>query len=253
MNAKSCLLAAAVLVLAAGAQAQRMDLNQVPPAVRARIDASREKGAPKNIVRHTENGRAVYDVEFERNNAPNPRMRFAEDGTVLDDIPPLVGMEEGWMLSKAYPDGAPMRSTIRLADLPGPVRETAQREAKGREIVDIDQERWDNRAVYEIEFGERGRNPQIHVAEDGTVVQDKRPRQGLKTLFLGTQIQDTPPAVQETIRRLTEDREIIDIDKRGTKERPIYRVTARRSGVSYEVLNIAEDGKVISGLPPARG
>jgi hypothetical protein len=163
-------------------------------------------------------------------------------------------MEEGWVRTSGFADAtSAVRSTTKLDDLPAPARETARREAGGREIVDIDRERWDDRTVYEIEFGEPGRNPQIHVAEDGALVRDERPRQGVKSLFLGTQVQETPPAVQETIRRLTEDREIMDIDKRGTPERPIYRVMARRNGVSYEVLHITEDGKVVSGIPPARG
>lgn len=259
MQAKLTLILALGLAFAPAVFGQRMELSQVPTAVRTGIESARDMGAPKSIVRHTQGDRTFYEVEFERNNAPNPRVRFAEDGTMLSHLPAMSGMEEGWMLAPAYTDGpnAFLRSTLKLTDLPEAVQATARREAEGREIADIDQERWDGRTVYEIEFGQRGRNSQIHVAEDGTVVRDERAGRSLKSIFLGTQVQDTPPAVQETIRRLTGDREIMDIDVRGTRERPVYRVTARRNGVSYEVLHIAGDGKVLSGglggVAPDRG
>ena len=37
----------------------------------------------KEIVRRTIGRRAVYDVELDKNNAPNPRLYIAEDGTIV--------------------------------------------------------------------------------------------------------------------------------------------------------------------------
>jgi hypothetical protein len=160
------------------------------------------------------------------------------------------------------PDGVPIiapeyadmnelyRSRLKLEDLPAAAQETVRREAGGRDIADIDEERWNERRVYEVEFRQSGRNPQIHVAEDGTIVREERNRATLKTLFLGTQLTDTPPAVQETVRRVAGDRPILDIDKRGSPGDVVYRIVVR-SGSGREVLHIGEDGKVMQDRGPA--
>lgn len=108
---------------------------------------------------------------------------------------------------------------------------------------------------YELEFKEAGRNSRIHVAEDGTLVRDERPRRSLKSLFLGLQVEDTPAAVQQTIRRLAGDREIIDIDRKGTKAEPVYRVEIKGPQGTQEV-HVDHDGKIVYDsrtAPRARG
>jgi hypothetical protein len=81
--------------------------------------------------------------------------------------------------------------------VPHAVQQTARSEAKGREIADIDHEMWNGRPVYEIEYKERGLNSRIYVADDGIVVRDERPARSLKSLYMGTQIENTPAAVQD--------------------------------------------------------
>lgn len=257
MNAKFYLAVAALGWTVAGHAQERLELSQVPAPVREAVSATRDRGTVKEIVRRTEQGRTIYEVEFERNNAPNPRLRFAEDGTpVRDPASTETGSEGVWLIASEYPEGLGLPpSALKLEDLPAPVQETARREADGRKIADIDQESWEGKTVYEVEFSQRGRNSQVHIAEDGTLLRDERERSALKSRFFGLQIDDTPPAVQETIRRVAGDREIIDIDRRGTKERPVYRVVARRNGISYEILHVGMDGKVLfnNGSGSSRG
>src|SRR5687768_11173154 len=77
MNAKIVLL---VAVLAGGSQAlaadERVTLAQTPPAVQAAIKAAQIPNPIKEITRRTRDGRTTYEVEFERNNAPNPHLRI---------------------------------------------------------------------------------------------------------------------------------------------------------------------------------
>src|SRR6185503_19311338 len=101
----------------------------------------------------------------------------------------------------------------QLEETPVAVQETIKREAAGSEIADIDKEHRDGRVVYEVEFKQRGKNSEIHIAEDGTILRDSRKdtalgapgksesgtennsKLGVKTLS----IKDVPEAVQKQI------------------------------------------------------
>jgi len=172
-----------------------------------------------------------------------------------------VALLTGLSLSAAAADYVPLfprTPTMQLTDVPQAVQKTIQQHAAGRQIADIDKETWDNRTVYEVEFSQAGRNAQIHVAEDGTVVKDERrggllgTREGTGTetgrgffgLFLGTQLEDTPAAVQETIRREAKGNQIADIDKEIRTGSPVYEVEIRQPGGNYE-LHIAENGSIL--------
>lgn len=259
MNAKRVfLIAATMAALSARAADERVNASALPPAVQKTLETWRSQGPVKQIVRRTVDGRTVYDVEIEKNNAPNPRVRIAEDGTLMRNPAASVSITGDGIpiVTDEYGSGAtPLYPKLKLADLPAAVQETARRESKGREIADIDHETWNGRSVYEVEFAQRGVNTRVYVADDGTLIRDERPRRSVKSLFMGTQLEDLPTAVQETIRRVAGDREIADIDKKGTGQEPIYRVEIKDTQGTQE-LRIAQDGKVIydSRAPkPARG
>jgi uncharacterized membrane protein YkoI len=103
--------------------------------------------------------------------------------------------------------------------------------------------------VYEVEFEQEGPNAQIHIGEDGSLVKGERPREGVGTslfgFYLGTQLEDTPAAVQETIRREANGRQIVDIDKELRTGAPVYEVHIKEPAGSFE-LHIAESGTVLS-------
>jgi uncharacterized membrane protein YkoI len=250
MNAKrTFLLGVAIAALASvtrGAD-ERVDVTQLPAAVQNTLNAASERGPVKKAERRVVGGRVVYDIEIERNNAPNPRLRISEDGELLREaIGPLITSLDGVPISTSE-FGAPALPTepkLTLAELPSAVQETARREAKGREVVDIDRETWKGQAVYEIEFKQSGLNARVHVADDGTVVREERERRSLKSLFMGMQLDDAPPAVQQTVRRIAGDREIVDIDRKGPRTAPFYRVEIKDER-NVQELRIAEDGRII--------
>ena len=248
MNAKLTLwLMTMGLALTAHGQ-ERVDVRDLPAEVQQTIESRRDDGMVKQVTRRSLDGRTVYDVEIEKNNALNPRLRIAEDGTVLRgaaagagstiDGAPLVTDEFGGVI-------VPMEPRLKLPDLPDAVRQTARAEAKGREIVDIDRETWKGQAVYEIEFKERGLNSRVYISDDGKVVRDvQRQVHTLRSLFLGTQLLDTPAAVQETVQRIANDRDVVDIDRKGVGDQTVYRIEIREGSNRHE-LRIAADGKVI--------
>lgn len=259
MKAKFWTIAALCTTLSGSLQAQqsrvqRVTTNELPAAVQRALSES-SKGEPiKTINRRVIDGRTVYDVELERDNALNPRFRITEDGVVIAGTgQPVLDATAAPVTSfdgVAVPSFDPM---IPVETLPPAVRETIKREAAGRQIADIDRETWQGRTVYEVEFKAVGRNPQIHITEDGTIVKAEQPRGELGTtirsLFMGTQLEDTPPAVQETIRREARDRSIRDIDVERRTGQRIYEVEID-DGRNVFQIHVAEDGRILHNTRP---
>jgi uncharacterized membrane protein YkoI len=251
MNAKrTCRVGVAIAALAAaltfGAE-ERVELSQLPTAVQNTLKTATTNGPIRKIERKVVAGRVVYDVEFERNNLPNPRVRIADNGELLrESVGPLITSLDGVPVASTEFDAPVLPATpkLNLSDLPAPVQATAKREANGRVIADIDRETWRGQPVYEIEFKQRGFNARTYIDEHGTVVRSEPGSHNLKTLFMGMQLDDTPAPVQATIRRVAGDREITDIDRKGPATARFYRVELKDERTTQE-LRIAEDGRIL--------
>lgn len=221
---------------------ERLSLEQLPPAVQRTLHASHYGSSVKEATRRQTDGRAIYEIEVARSNAPNLHLRIAEDGSYVREQPvPLTWTTEEPL---ALPPEADMYVRVQLSDLPAHVQDTVKANAKGRPIVDIDRETWNGRTVYEVEFEERGLNRRIHVGEDGALVRDTRRGGNLWSRFMGLQLDDVPPPVQETIRRMAGNREIADIDRKGTQAEPVYRVEIK-DGDAPQEIRISADGQLL--------
>jgi uncharacterized membrane protein YkoI len=260
MNAKQLLLFATIALTAGGAllqaQEERVAAGELPAPVRQALEDASQGEPIKTINRRVIDEHVVYDIELERDNAINPRFRITEDGIVIAGMP--RPMSDPASEPIPYYDGiaAPqaLDPMFPVELLPAAVRETIKQEAAGRQIADIDRERWRGRVVFEVEFKAEGRNPQIHIAEDGTIVRGEEPRGGqigaaIRRLFLGTQLEDTPPAVQATIRREARGGAIDDIDVERRNGERIYEVKISDVRSAFE-LHVAEDGRILHDPRP---
>lgn len=63
---------------------------------------------------------------------------------------------------------------VRLEDLPGPVRQTVQREVKDGHIDDIERDEKAGEVFYEIEFTLENQDWEIAVAPDGKLLHRKK-------------------------------------------------------------------------------
>lgn len=70
--------------------------------------------------------------------------------------------------------GLPKRGfeAVNLSEVPPVVRETIQREAGGYRIAEIEKATLDGRQVYEVDIERDGKNRELHVSLDGTIVKD---------------------------------------------------------------------------------
>ena len=214
----------------------------LPEPVQRALNVVDSSATVKKVSVRNLAGETVYEIELERNNAANPRLLVAADGTILSDSrqQPADALSAS---AAVYSDFvAPVLSReIKPAELPEEVRETFEKEGEGREIAHINAGRWDGRAAYRIEFREQGRNSRFYVAEDGTVL---RPKEKPPASPIGTKFADTPAAVQQTIRREAGDGEIIKIHRAGLVAEPTtYTIDIRRAGGIFQ-LSVAQDGSV---------
>ena len=220
-------LTAACAVLAVGgfqARADKIPLVQVPEAVQKAIKEQSKGETVQDVERETKDGKVVYQAEFKREGI-NRRLQFNEDGSIITG-------DRGF---------ADVTTSPALNRLPAPVQKTLEEQRAGRVVADIDQETWNGQAVYEVEFKERGPNSRIHIAQDGTLVMEKRTGRGL---FMGTQLSDTPQAVQETAKRVAGNADIADVDKETWQGQTAYEVEIRQAGMNREIL-VAEDGSIL--------
>lgn len=237
----SWLLLVGMSALPSAVAQERLSVDQLPEPVQRTLRASHYGPNAKQALRREIDGRIVYEVEIERNNAPNPLLRIAEDGSFVREAPvPFLGTGDMPMVLPSEPELV----RLRLEDLPPRVQEAVKSAANGREIADIDRESANGRTVYEVEFRDTGPNARIHVAEDGTLIRGERRGGTIWSRLLGLQLEDVPPPVQETIRRVAGTREIADIDRKGTKAAPVYRVEIGAADSTQE-LRIDGGGHVL--------
>jgi uncharacterized membrane protein YkoI len=243
MNARHVIMIG-LLLAAPLAALEEITLNQLPVAVRRTLDREARADPVKKITRQVVNGQRIYLVEMERDHAANPRLRIAETGELVPE-PTRSPEIPGPALDPFLPAPVTYPPAVTLGDLPDAVQRTARAEARGREIGAIDRETWQGRTVYEIEFRSPGRNPQVHIAEDGSLVRGEAARRGLRDFFPGTQLADTPTAVQTTIRREAAGRPINDIDVERRTGEIIYEVEIVDPHSGAFQLHIGADGRIL--------
>jgi uncharacterized membrane protein YkoI len=248
MKTKTFLIMSALLTAWAVHAADRIDPQQVPAPVKSALGSSAQDQPVKEITIHNVDGRTVYDVELERDNAPNSRLRVAADGSVLRDTrrtmaPDSTTTPSDLAVYGEYPAPAYIPK-LKLGDLPPAVQRTVNKEAAGREIGEITSDIVDGHPAYKIEFRERGVNPRFFVGENGALL---RPPEKPPVLGIGTTFARTPTAVQQTIRREIGEGEITKIDKEGLSgPATIYKVEVKeKDGTTFE-LRIGDNGKVLN-------
>src|ERR1041385_1387424 len=139
--------------------------NELPPAVQKTVRAQAPQAEIADVSHKTDNGIEVYEIQL-REGDRNPRIVVAADGKLVStDMARPAGAVERLLT----PTGA---TGTKFSALPEKVQKTIQSTAPGGQIANISRQEKDGRTIYEIEFQEKGKNPSIRVAEDGTLVQD---------------------------------------------------------------------------------
>src|SRR5262245_23662959 len=140
--------------------------NELPPAVQKTVRAQSPNGEIASVKQTVDNGMEVYEVKFKQPDGSTPKVVVATDGKLINsDLPKVAGTIQRALT----PTGA---TGTKLSALPEVVQKTIQSKAPNAEITDISRKEDNGRVFYEIEFSDKGKNPTLKVAEDGTLVQD---------------------------------------------------------------------------------
>ena len=229
---------------------RKMQMNELPQAVQNTIRAH-SNGAPiEDIDRETKDGRTVYDVAFKRD-GKNTELKINEDGSIIQDN------KKGILADAKLPNFGNRK--MQLNELPAPVQKTIRAHANGAPIEDIDRETKDGRTVYDVAFKRDGKNTELKVAEDGTVIRDGNYRADnhrdnnnrLGNVFQGkdrnnpeVEFAQLPAAVQKSIRAQLGGATIADIDHKTRDGQSVYEVEYERKGRNTEFV-VAEDGTIL--------
>jgi uncharacterized membrane protein YkoI len=252
---KANLIVLIVMLLAAGpaGAAERVDIQHVPSAVKEALDSAAPGEGVKQVTVHTRENRIVYEIELDRENRPNPRLYIAEDGQMLRGLvtdPLAVETDPAPYSPLLYPEyGPPMAPVVpklTLSELPDDVRRTIEEHAAGREIAALEREQRAGRRGYRVTFRERGTNPQIFVTEGGQVSIPEEKIAGVPRLLRGTtRFEETPVAVQRSLRREVKGGQITRITEQREGEGPVlYRVDIKDPDGTIRQVVVSADGEL---------
>jgi hypothetical protein len=145
--------------------------------------------------------------------------------------------------------------TAELRDLPFDVQQTIIEQAPNADIARVERKTEGDRIVYDVFFHEPHKYPELHIAADGTLLENGRPmimreRAGA-TLLVPTVIapvrvesSELPAEVLNAIRTHAPNAKVIDVDKEVRSE-TVYEIQFAEPGGS-RTLRITEDGRLIN-------
>jgi uncharacterized membrane protein YkoI len=122
-------------------------LEDVPPAAQAVIESHTSGEAIEKITREEkEEGKYFYKVEYKKNGRKF-ELQVDDDGTVLET-----------------------EEILAMEDLPPAVLKTVKAESAGGEIKELALETEEGKTFYEVEFEKDGKEHEVKIAKDGTVL-----------------------------------------------------------------------------------
>lgn len=146
-----------------------LKFNELPKPVQTTVRATAPNAEVTSIDRKTENGLEVYEITLAQGDQ-RPKMTVSADGKVL-----MSDLAKGGpgMIEKAITSvtGAGAVGT-KFSSLPVKAQATIKKHAPESDIVNISRHEDNGHTYYEIEFRDKGKNPTIKVADDGTLIQD---------------------------------------------------------------------------------
>jgi len=210
---------------------KKVRLDQVPAAAREAILKEAGKNTIKEIEEETENGRTLYEAEWE-----------------------VEGKETEVTVT---PDGKIVAREVELTlkEVPRAVRRTIRKEAAGSKVKEVEAETRNGRTVYEAEWREGDKEIEIKVAPDGKLLAreveedddddaddngDDDDDDGEKDVTLD----QVPAAVKATILKEAAGSKVEEIEAETRGGRTVYEAEWHEGGKEIEI-KVAPDGKLL--------
>ena len=124
---------------------------------------------------------------------------------------------------------------ISLSELPQAVRATIERQTKGFEIEDIEQDKDDGKIVYEVDAENDDREIKLKVARDGTLLEKEEELDD----------DDLPAAILSSIKKSVGNINIDDVERKyQNSSNTYYKIEGETDDFEVD-LEIAEDGTIL--------
>jgi uncharacterized membrane protein YkoI len=142
---------------------------------------------------------------------------------------------------------------VTLDQLPRSARRAIQAQAGSASIEDIDREIKNGRTFYDVAFKKDGRNVELRVADDGTLVNSEGVAETKKSKIADeplsgarkTTMAELPKMVRDVIQAQSAGAPIEDIETGTVNGQTAYEAAFKRNGEHVE-LRVAEDGTVLN-------
>ena len=150
-----------LICTAAPAQSTELKLSDCPTAVQKTLKQEANGAKIDEVEKEIEDGETTYEADVTIDEKEY-EITVAADGTLL---------EKALADSDDEDDGDEDDEVeIKLSDCPAVVQKTLKREAHGAEIDAVDKSVKDGKAFYEVDVKIDGKNYEIRVSEEGTLI-----------------------------------------------------------------------------------
>jgi uncharacterized membrane protein YkoI len=248
---------------------RKITFNELPEAVRKTLEARVTSGEVNDIDRQVKNGEANYEIGYKKNGRQE-ELVISQDGRVLNDAPSVaVGAAAGTATATAtsgantlmaQPVTLSASQKVQMNQVPAEVQRAITTAAAGARIEDIERGTWRGQNVYQAAFKDNGKNVELQVRENGTVLHDPRavgrtagrPAEyatltSLVPLSASTKVERTalPVIVQRRLTTQVGNRQIEDIERGTWQGKTIYQVAFKDANNQHVELQLDEHGNVV--------
>lgn len=163
------MLIAALSMAASSADAKEekeveVNLSDCPSAVRKTLKREAHGAMLEEVEKEVEHGKTIYEADVEIDDK-DYEIRIAKDGTLICKC-----LDEDDENEEDEKEEEHEEDELELSDCPSAVRKTMKREALGAKIKEIEKEVENGKTVYEADTKIDGRNYEITVAKNGTLI-----------------------------------------------------------------------------------
>jgi len=204
---------------------KKVTLEQVPAAVKATILKEAGENKVEEIEVETEEGREVYEAEWEVNGR-EVEVKVASDGTLVE-----------------------RETEVTLEQVPSAVKATILKEAGENKIEEIEEVVAGSKKSYEAEWKADGKETEVQVAADGKLLGKKVEEEGddEDEKEEGEQkvtLDQVPAAVKATILKEAGENTVEEIEAETEDGREVYEAEWKVGGKEVEI-KVASDGTLL--------
>lgn len=244
------------------AYADKVQLQQLPSDVQARIRAQVGSGEINDIDRNVINGHTSYEVGFKVNGGPQQELKFDQTGNLRT--------------ANASASAAPLDSRkLNKSELPVQVRRVVNSRLQGMEINDIEREVKNGQVTYGIGYkqaGGVGPQQELVLSDSGSIIRSSAgltdttvgpyssPTYSIPSTSTGAinthvmRYDDVPQNVKSVAAAHMNHGAVKRVERQVTNGEIDYMIDFLKDNGQYQEMVISEDGRVISNqLLPSSG